>query len=197
MTQIMAVPEPENCCRMSLRQSPKKSALAIRIAMAASATVGNGWVSVAQIQSTLVGVGKSMHNLDLAKLLESYGIAERRLTCIRGRPTNEIKLRCPLYDLDHFHGGAADRIRSDMETFCSTRRLATPLVVLLLIGIHVYQIQDSRALGMFLGPEFAVKNSPSSPTRLLHKLHEQGLISIIRTDDNPARPYLVLPVGGR
>ena len=116
MTQIMAVPEPENCCRMSLRQSPKKSALAIRIAMAASATVGNGWVSVAQIQSTLVGVGKSMHNLDLAKLLESYGIAERRLTCIRGRPTNEIKFyQVATWGCDHKRAGPSGASWSSPE----------------------------------------------------------------------------------
>ena len=196
--QIMSVSEIENCCRMSLRQGPKQSALAIRIAVAASATAGNAWVSVAQIQSKLEGVGKSMSNIrDLAKRLEIYGVAERRLACVSGRSTYQIKLRCSLYHLDHFHGGAAERIRSAMEAHYATRQLATPLAVLLLIAIHAYQIQDSRALGRFLTPEFAVHNSPSSPTRILHQLHEQGLITIIRADRHSARPYLVLPVGGR
>lgn len=198
MTQIMAVGDIESFCRMSLRQASKHAALAIRVAIAASMTAGNDWVSVVKIQSKLVGASKSLSSgRPVAERLESLGIAESRVESVNGRPTHQIKLRSSLFDLDHFHGGASDQVRSALEAYCGSRRRATPLVALLLIGIYVFQIKDSKELGDFLKPELDVEKNPSSPTRLLNQLHEDGLITIMRTHKSRAKPYAVIPVGGR
>lgn len=198
MTQIMAVGDIENFCRMSLRQASKHAALAIRVAIAASMTAGNDWVSVVKIQSKLIGARKTAPSgRPVAERLESLGIAERRVESVNGRRTHQIKLRSSLLDMGHFHGGVADQVRSALEAYCGSRRCATPLVALLLIGIYAFQIKDSKELGDFLKPELDVAKNPSSPTRLLHQLHQEGLITIIRTHKSRAKPYTVIPVGGR
>jgi len=198
MTQIMAVGDIESCCRMSLRQASKHASLAVRVAIAASTTAGNDWVSVVKIQSKLVGARKTPPSgRPVAERLESLGIADRRVESVNGRRTHQIRLRSNLLDLAHFSGGVSDRVRSALEAYCGSRRCATPLVALLLIGIFAFQIKDSKELGDFLKPELDVVKNPSSPTRLLHQLHKEGLITIIRTHKSRAKPYTVIPVGGR
>lgn len=71
------------------------------------------------------------------------------------------------------------------------------MVALLLIAIYAFQIKDSKELGDFLKPELQVGKNPSSTTRLLSQLHEDGLITIIRTHKSLSKPYTVIPVGGR
>lgn len=198
MPQIMTVADIESYCRMSLRQASKHAALAIRVAIAASMAAGNDWVSVANIQSKLAGAGKTQPTgRGVAERLESLGLAERRVESVNGRRTYQIKLRSNLFDLSHFHGGVSDQVRSALEVYCSSRRRATPLVALLLIGIYAFQIKDSKDLGLFLKPELEVEENPSSTTRLLNQLHQAGLITIMRTHKSRAKPYTVIPVGGR
>lgn len=194
----MAVGDLESFCRMSLRQKSKHAALAIRVAIAASMKAGNDWVSVVSIQSKLTGAGKTQPTgREVAERLESLGLADRRLESVNGRRTHQIKLRSNLFDLNHFHGGVSDQIRSALEVYCSSRHRATPLVALLLIGIYAFQIKDSKDLGLFLKPELEVEENPSSTTRLLKQLHQDGLITIMRTHKSRAKPYTVIPVGGR
>lgn len=198
MTQIMAVGDIESCCRKSLRQASKQTSVAVRVAIAASMTAGNDWVSVVKIQSKLAGARKNLSSgRPVAERLESLGIADRRVESINGRATHQIKLRIGLLDVGGFRGSVSERVRSALEAYCGSRRHATPLVALLLIGIYAFQIKDSKALGEFLKPELDVENNPSSPTRLLNQLHEEGLITIVRTHKSRAKPYTVIPVGGR
>ena len=198
MTQIMAVGDIEEFCRRSLRKANKQASLAIRVAIAASMAAGNDWVSVSKIQSKLVGAGKtSPSGRPVAERLESLGIADMRVQFVNGRRTYQIKLRSSLFCLDHFHGGVSDQVRSALETYCGSRRRASPLVALLLIAIYAFQIKDSKELGDFLKPELQVGKNPSSTTRLLSQLHEDGLITIIRTHKSLSKPYTVIPVGGR
>ena len=197
MNKIISPSTLEHCCRRSIAAGSKQGALPLRMALAASITHGNGWFSVNDVCSPL-GTSKD-GNTSIARVLgqrlSQTGIAEAKLQKSgMGFKVNVARLTCDLVDQSHFHGMKSLQLRSSIETFYCNRPYMSPVAALLLIGLHVFQIHQSRELSRFIGPEANVLISPAMCARTLYALQEAGLLFI---DPNPLgrnRPYLVYPL---
>jgi hypothetical protein len=194
-SEIMLPADLERYCRMSLKSNSRHSALPIRVALKASALHGRTWFVIRGVQTSLGGVGQDASSVgEIARRLASLGIAECRKVSVAGRERHEARLRCDLVDADHFHGKCSKRLLLDAERYLKSRKIASPLAVLLLIGIHHFGLRSSGDLGKFLQPEFDLFRSKSTPGRLLNQLSDAGLVSIVRESSSPSQPFLVYPI---
>ena len=187
--------EVERYAREIIKSNSRLSALFIRVALTASDEYGRGWFGIRDVQTSLGGVGKDGSSVGgTADRLESFGIAECRKVLVSGHERHEARLRCDLVDTNHFHGKCSTRLMRDAELHFKSRRLASPLAVLLLIGIHHFRLQSSADLGKFLTPELDLSRCGSTPGRLLNLLSDDRLIRIVRESDSPSQPFLVYPI---
>jgi hypothetical protein len=185
----------ERLARMSVHQFRRHSAVALRLALAASVTYGNTWFSVGEVAGQL-GSGMNESAGMLAPRLEKLGIAETRLTPHKGYRRVDARLTLPLVDINHFYGRQSQRLRMDLEIYCRQHPKATPLVAMLLVGVRMNGIVSSDALAEFLKPEFDRKRSQSLATRPLRALAEAGVLTIIPNESCPTQPFMVTPVEG-
>ena len=185
----------ERLARMSVRQFRRHSALALRLALAASVTYGNTWFSVGEVTGQL-GSGMNESAGMLASRLEKVGVAETRLTPHKSHRRVDARLTLPLVDMNHFYGLQSQRLMMDLEIYCRQHPKATPLVAMLLVGVRMNGIVSSDALAEFLKPEFDRKRSQSLATRPLRALAEAGVLTIIPNESCPTQPFMVTPVEG-
>ncbi|MFI8616364.1 hypothetical protein ACIGHN_12760 [Acidovorax sp. NPDC077693] len=185
----------ERLARLSVRQFRRHSAVALRLAMAASATCGNAWFSVGEVTSQL-GSGMNESAGLLASRLEQLGIVETRLTPHKGHQRVDARLTLSLVNKNHFYGRQSQRLMMDLEIYCRLHPRATPLFALLLVGVRMNGILSSDALAEFLEPEFDRKRSQSLATRPLRALAQAGVLTIIPNDSCPTQPFMVTPVEG-
>ena len=196
MSKIIAPYDIERCCRAAMATQPVQSALAVRIAIAASYVAGTSWVSLRDVQSTLKGSKEQTYRSGvIADRMKAFDIVDSRVVHYGSYRQTEIKLSCQLFHVSHVHGQVSTRIRSALDTYCAQHPSSTHLVGLLLLGVHAYQILNSRELGEFLETVREVKYQQSStPGRLLNKLANARLLSIGRDSTSLSRPCTVFPV---
>lgn len=183
----------ERLARMSVHQFRRHSAVALRLALAASVTYGNTWFSVGDVTGQL-GSGMNESAGMLASRLEQLGIVETRLTQHKGYRRVDARLTLALVDMNHFYGRQSQRLMMDLEIYCRQHPKATPLVAILLVGVRMNGIVSSDALAEFLKPEFDRKRSQSLATRPLRALAEAGVLTIIPNESCPTQPFLVTPI---
>ena len=197
MSKIIAAYHIESCCRtaMALATHRDRCALPVRTVIAASVLAGNSWVSVRDVQETFPDFKKDRYDSGATvERLKCFGIVDSRRHFCDSRTQVQMKLNCDLFDADHFHGQASTRIRTALDIYCPKHPSTTHLIGLVLLGVYLYQIQDSRNLGRFLGIDAASCLPSSTPSRLLNKLADARLLSIMRNSARPSRPFFVNPV---
>ncbi len=186
--------EVERMARQSVRDARRQSAVAIRLAMAASIAHGNSWFSVSEAARAL-GSGLVEQATSLASRLSALGVAETRKTFVQhGQyPRVDARLTLRLFDVQHPLGRISVRIRRDVELYGRTHPLATPLPALLSVGIHLYGFVTSIELAHFLEPEFDRKRNPSAARKPLLCMEQLGVVTIVR-DGPPPNPFFVTPI---
>src|SRR5450830_1518516 len=196
MTKILSPSTIEHCCRFILGTQTRQGLLPIRIALAASRTHGNDWFRVGEVfQSLNTGGGCASITGELAKRMVQMGIAETQLISTgQGYSVHIARLTCCLVDQSHFHGKKSLKLREQIETFFGLKPDASPVAALLLIGLLVCHICQSRELGRFLLPEFNFDANPSMPGKVLGHLAQARLLAIVRNQKSMSRPFLVYPL---
>jgi hypothetical protein len=186
--------EVERMARQSVRDARRQSAVAIRLALAASVGHGNSWFSVSEVARTLGGAPIEQVSV-LASRLNALGVAEVRKTFVQhGQyPRVDARLNLRLLDVRHPLGGISARIRRDIDAYGRTYPWATPLPVLLSVGIRLYGFVTSNGLARFLEPELDRKRSPSAATKPLLCMEQLGILTVVR-DGPPPTPFYVAPV---
>lgn len=183
----------ERLARMCVRQCRRHSAMAIRMALAASVTYGQDWFPVAEVAREL-GSGLNKNGSILASRLKDLGIAETRMNTVQGYRRADARLTLPLVAANHFHGRHSLQLMKDLEAYCSQHPSATPLIALLVVGVRVYGVATSDALAKFIEPEFDRQRSPCAASRPLRGLAEAGVLTIVPNEAGPTKPFLVIPV---
>lgn len=197
MTKILSPSTLEQCCRSTIATSPKLGALPLRVALAASISYGNDWFPVNDVCQSLVSTkrGYTFGTAVIAQRLVQMGVAETRLHDTGGGFNIHLaRLTCELVNQSHFHGQKSLKLRGPIETFYAKGPNASPVAALLLIGIYIFQIHQSRELGRFIEPEFNSKGNLSMCARTLGLLAKIAALAIVRIHPSPSRPFLVYPL---
>lgn len=108
----------ERLARMCVCQCRRHSAMAIRMALAASVAYGQDWFPVAEVARGL-GSGLPKNGSILASRLKDLGIAETRMNTVQGYRRADARLTLPLVDANHFHGRHSLQLMMDLEAYCS------------------------------------------------------------------------------
>lgn len=191
--QIMHPADVERMARRSIREIRRQSAVAIRLALAASASHGNSWFPVTEAARAL-GSGMTENGTILASRLRSLGVAETRVSTCGAYRRTDARLTVELVSVNHFHGRISVQMMKDLDVYCRRHPGATPLVALLIAGIRVYHEVTSDGLARFIEPEFDRARNPSAATKPLKQMANAGILTIMRDGRWAAQPFCVVAI---
>lgn len=193
--QSLSALEFELACRRSCTANPRRSCAPVQLLVAAAFAAGRDWVPIHSLLAALrphtAGEGQSRQ---VGAFLEHLGVAGMRAVSQSGRRWYELRVRCELVDADLPDGRCMRRIADELSRYCSAHPDASPLVGVILSGIHLRQLRHSVELGELLRPMVSAAAGYSTHGRILRQLARINVVQLVPEPRGRGGSCLVYPL---